>query len=74
MVYFMALEMLRCVLTIYFMEQLFKISWLPIYFQPLRQYRGLCRWRHTHFIWEFMYLNSSGIIPMKWTQENIAPS
>lgn len=37
MVYFMALEMLSCVLTIYFMEQLFKISLLPIYFQPVHQ-------------------------------------
>lgn len=37
MVYFMALEMLSCVLTIYFMEQLFKISSSPIYFQPVHQ-------------------------------------
>lgn len=66
-IYFTALEMLSCVLTIYFMEQLFKIRQLPIYFQPIRQYPSLCRWRDTHFIWEFMYLNSSRIIPIKWT-------
>lgn len=61
----MALEMLSCVLTIYFMEQLFKITQLPIYFQPIRQYPSLCRWRHIRFIGEFMYLNNSRIIPIK---------
>lgn len=66
-IYFMILETLSCVLTIYFMEQLFKIMQLPIYFQPVRQYPSLCRWRDICFIWEFMYLNSSRIIPIKWT-------
>lgn len=66
-IYFTVLEMLSCMLTIYFMEWLFKITRLPMYFQPVHQYPSLYRWREIHFIWEFKYLNSSRIIPIKWT-------